>query len=151
VFERFTANARQVIVLALGHVRELRHRTIEPDHLLLGLLSLEHGVAHDALLASGLTLADARAEIVRVRGEGTAPSPSDLPFSAAAKGVLEASVGESNTLAHPHPYIGSEHLLLALLSHASRLGDVAGLAGRDIALLRRETLQLLARGVPFTR
>jgi ATP-dependent Clp protease ATP-binding subunit ClpA len=143
MFELFTSNARQVIVYAQRHTVELRHPTIEVEHLLLGVLSLNDGVAHDALEAFGLTLAQARSAIVCELGEGSKPSPTSLPFSDAAKGVLEASVRESTALEHAHPYVGSEHILLALLSRASSTGVAVGMVGCAVDAIRSKTLDLL--------
>jgi Clp amino terminal domain, pathogenicity island component len=115
VFERFTQEAREVVVLARQEARELRHSYIGTEHLLLGLLREEEGLAARALEALDITAERTREEVVRlVRAgdEGTVSHVSQVPFTPRAKRVLERSLRESLRLGHH--YIGPEHILLGL-------------------------------------
>jgi Clp amino terminal domain, pathogenicity island component len=120
---RFTRVARHVVMRAQKEAHALGAEEIAPEHLLLGLAGVERGTAARALAAQGVDLDRLRAE---VGGEPVRePSRGRLPFANEAKEILEASLGEASTL--KHNWIGSEHILLALLA--------AG--GRPVELLER--------------
>ena len=70
MFERFTERARQVVVLAQDEARSLRHNYIGTEHLLLGLLREEEGLAARVLSELGVELEAVRAQVGRVVGEG---------------------------------------------------------------------------------
>jgi ATP-dependent Clp protease ATP-binding subunit ClpC len=113
MFERFTGDARDVIVRAQGEARELRHNYIGTEHILLGLLDEHPGVARDALESLGLSLELARADVVEIVGLGDQQvAAGQIPFTPRAKKVLELALREA--LALGHNYIGTGHLLLAL-------------------------------------
>ncbi len=146
MFELLTTNARQIVVNATSHVRELGHEHLEPEHLLLGALGLGRGVAHDVLAGSGLGLDQARAQVVHELGEGAPAAPGtsgQIPFSRAAKGVLDASLEESRALGHAQPHIGSGHVLLALLAPGCASTRVIEALGHDVERMRAETRRLL--------
>jgi ATP-dependent Clp protease ATP-binding subunit ClpC len=113
VFERFTDQARRVVVLAQEEARLLAHDHIGAEHLLLGLVHEGDGVAARALAAAGVTLAGVRTEIERAVGRGDAPTPHHIPFTPGAKRTLEGSLREALTRGDNH--IDTEHLLLGLL------------------------------------
>jgi Clp amino terminal domain, pathogenicity island component len=120
---RFTRVARHVVMRAQKEAHALGAEEIAPEHLLLGLAGVERGTAARALAAQGVDLDRLRAE---VGGEPVRePSRGRLPFTKEAKEVLEASLQQALEL--KHNWIGSEHVLLALLS--------AG--GRPVELLER--------------
>jgi hypothetical protein len=113
VFERFTERARVVVVLAQEEARRLKHNYIGTEHLLLALLREEEGVAAQALASLGITVIDARRQVVRVVGNGEENSPDAIPFTPRAKKVLELALREALSLSHN--YIGTEHILLGLV------------------------------------
>jgi ATP-dependent Clp protease ATP-binding subunit ClpC len=92
MFERFTEGARQVVVLAQEEARTIGRDYIGTEHLLLGLLREQHGVAARALASLGVRLEDARAEVVRVAGSGETTTLGQIPFTRRAKQVLELAV-----------------------------------------------------------
>ncbi len=114
MFERFTDRARRVVVLAQEESKLLGHTYIGTEHLLLGLLAEEEGVAAKAMTDMGMTLESAREKVEQVvgRGDGVA-NGQHVPFTADAKKVLEQALREALVL--HHSYIGTEHLLLGLL------------------------------------
>jgi ATP-dependent Clp protease ATP-binding subunit ClpC len=114
VFERFTEPARQVVVLAQDEARTLNHNYIGTEHLLLGLLREEDGLGARVLQSLGITLGEVRAQVARIVGQGEIVSPGQIPFTPRAKKVLELSMREA--LALGHNYIGTEHILLGLMS-----------------------------------
>jgi ATP-dependent Clp protease ATP-binding subunit ClpC len=114
LFERFTERARQVVVLAQEEARTLKHDHVGAEHLLLGLLREQEGMAAKALESFDITLERVRGEVVRIVGVGNAVNTGQMPFTPEAKQVLELALEEVRKLGHH--YIGTEHLLLALIS-----------------------------------
>lgn len=149
MFERFTERARRVVVLAQEESRELGHDHIGTEHLLLALIREEDGIAGKALGEAGITLGEARKQVEADMGRGE-PEPKrrsgkrwrrHVDFTTRAKKTMELSLRESLGLGHN--YIGTEHLLLGLLS----LGEGAGMEtltklGADPAKLRETVLGL---------
>ncbi len=119
MFERFTDGARQVIFLAQGEARTLGHSYIGVEHLLLGLLREEGGAASPVLRSFGVTPELARNEIVRIVPRAAPVTHGQMPFTLAAKGVLERALREGLSLGTNH--IDTGHLLLALLSETDGL------------------------------
>ena len=147
LFERFTERARQVVVLAQEEARTLKHDHVGPEHLLLGLLREQQGLAARVLGSLGITLEQVRGEVVRIVGVGNDPELAQIPFTPDAKRVLELSLRESLPLGHN--YIGTEHLLLALVSlpdgpSARIFADL----GVEPDAIRSATLQMLAPAEP---
>jgi len=137
---RFTRVARHVVMRAQKEAHALGGEEIAPEHLLVGLASVERGTAAHALAAQGVDLERLRTE---VGGEAVRePSRGRLPFSKEAKGVLESSVGEAHTLGHP--WIGSEHILLALLSAGGRPVEVLQHLGAEPDAVRGAVDQILS-------
>ncbi len=116
MFERFTDRARRSVVLAQEEARLLNHDYIGTEHLLLGLIHENEGIAAKALTARGLNLDDARIAVEHRVGVGTAAPKGHIPFTPRAKKVLELSLRQALQLGHN--YIGTEHVLLGLLREA---------------------------------
>ena len=112
MFERFTERARQVVVHAQDESRALKHNYIGTEHLLLGLLREEEGLAAQVLDAHGMTVEELRAQVARIVGEGDEVTHGQIPFTPRAKRVLELSLCEAARLGHN--YVGTEHVLLGL-------------------------------------
>jgi ATP-dependent Clp protease ATP-binding subunit ClpC len=112
VFERFTERARQVVVLAQDEARGLRHNYIGTEHLLLGLLREEKGIAARVLAGFDVTLDEVRSQIARIVGPGDEPATGQIPFTPRAKKVLELALREAMQL--QSSFIGTEHLLLGI-------------------------------------
>jgi Clp amino terminal domain, pathogenicity island component/UvrB/uvrC motif len=141
MFERFTERARQVVVRAQEEARGLNHDYIGTEHLLLGLLREEEGVAAHVLSTLGVTVERVRRQVVRVVGAGEKPRSGQIPFTPRAKDVLVKAQEESRRL--HHSYIGTEHLLLGLLRQDDGVGlrilrdsDVDVLDLRDEVIVR---------------
>jgi ATP-dependent Clp protease ATP-binding subunit ClpC len=114
VFERFTEPARQVVVLAQDEARELKHNYIGTEHILLGLIREEQGLAARVLGSLGVTLEGVRAQVGRIIGSGDDVTTGEIPFTPRTKKVLELSLREA--LALGHNYIGTEHILLGIVA-----------------------------------
>jgi ATP-dependent Clp protease ATP-binding subunit ClpC len=113
MFERFTERARQVVVLAQEEARALKHNYIGTEHLLLGLLREEEGVAARVLDGLEVSVEEVRAAVVRIVGSGEESPQGQIPFTPRAKKVLELALREALSLGHN--YIGTEHILLGLV------------------------------------
>ena len=112
MFDRFTERARQVVVLAQDEARALKHNYIGTEHILLGLLREEEGLAARVLEGFQVTVEDVRARIREVIGEGDEVTTGQIPFTPRAKKALELALREALSLGHN--YIGTEHVLLGL-------------------------------------
>jgi len=143
VYERFTERAQQVVVHAHEEARALRHNYIGTEHMLLGLLRGEEGIAVHVLESLDITIEDVRALVAHFVGQGDEVANGQIPFTPRAKKVLELALREALSL--DHNYVGTEHILLSL----ARVND--GLAGRillefDITAeqIRNEVVRLLS-------
>lgn len=113
MFERFTADARRVVVYAHEECRLLGHRHIGTEHLLLALLRDDGTPVSAALRAAGVSLAGARERIARSPGPRKKKLHGHVPFTSRARRVLEQSVAEAQRLGQDH--IAPAHLLRGLL------------------------------------
>jgi ATP-dependent Clp protease ATP-binding subunit ClpA len=101
------------VVLAQDEAQALKHNYIGTEHLLLGLLREEEGVAARVLEGLGITVEEVRAQVARIIGPGDEPAIGQIPFTPRAKKVLELALREAMTLGHN--YIGTEHVLLGVV------------------------------------
>jgi ATP-dependent Clp protease ATP-binding subunit ClpC len=148
LFERFTERARQVVVHAQAEAATLRHGHVGPEHLLLGLLREDKGVAARVLASLDVTLERTRGEVVRIVGVGDdEPSGRQIPFTTEARSVLERALHEALVLGHN--YIGTEHILLGLVT-LNEGPSVRILADMNVApdTVRAETLQMIGPSQP---
>jgi ATP-dependent Clp protease ATP-binding subunit ClpA len=120
MFERFTDKARHVVVLAQEEARGLQHNYIGTEHVLLGLLGEPDGVGARVLNGFGLTLTQAREEVVARVGLGKKSPDGHIPFTPKSKKALEYSLREALSLGHN--YIGTEHVLLGLVREKEGVG-----------------------------
>ncbi|WP_219417129.1 Clp protease N-terminal domain-containing protein [Pseudonocardia nigra] len=117
MFERFTGEARRVVVLAQEQARDLGHNYIGTEHLLLGVVHLPDDVGvRRALDRLGCTASAVRAAAEQMIGcgEPTTGRSGHIPFTPRAKEVLELSLREA--LRRGDNHIGPEHLVLAILT-----------------------------------
>ena len=120
LFTRFTPRARKSIAAAEKEARRQKHTQVGTEHIVLGLLAETGGIAAQALADQGITAAAVRA---RVKAEGlttTESPPKRVPFSGAAKKVLQLALREALRLGHN--YIGTEHVLLGVVAESDGLG-----------------------------
>src|SRR5207244_6709839 len=113
MFERFTERGRQVVVFAQDEARLLKHNYIGTEHLLLGLLREEEGMAARVLESLGVRIEAVRSQVARIVGPGDEVTSGQIPFTPRAKKVLEIALREGLSLGHD--YIGTEHILLGLV------------------------------------
>ncbi len=143
MFERFTDRARRVVVLAQEEARLLNHDYIGTEHILLGLIHEQQGVAAKALESLGIRLEAVRSQVEGIIGQGQSAPTGHIPFTPRAKKVLELSLREALQLGHN--YIGTEHLLLGLLREGQGVAaQVLVKLGADQARVRQQVIQLLS-------
>jgi hypothetical protein len=119
----FTPRAQQVLALAGKEATRLNHNFVGTEHLLIGLIALNQGVAVTVLLKLGLDLETARKEIEKQVGRGPDQKViGRIPYTPRVKKVLALAAKEAKNL--NHTYVGTEHILLGLL------GEDGGVAGR---------------------
>ncbi len=145
MFERFTERARKVVVLAQEEARQFNHNYIGTEHLLLGLLREDEGVAARALSSLNVTLDEVREQVESIVGYGEEGTGGQAPFTPRSKKVLELALREALQLGHN--YIGTEHILLGLVRESE------GVAARVLSNLdvdpdkvRREVVRMLGGG-----
>jgi prophage maintenance system killer protein len=142
-FHRFTDRARQVVVLAQEEARALNHNYVGTEHILLGLIHEPEGVAADALESLGISLEGVRQQVEEIIGQGQQAPSGHIPFTPRAKKVLELSLREALPLGHN--YIGTEHILLALIREGEGVAaQVLVRLGADLNRVRQQVIQLLA-------
>ncbi|GAA1984582.1 Clp protease N-terminal domain-containing protein [Amycolatopsis minnesotensis] len=120
VYGRYTDKARRVIVGAQQAAMSMHSPVIGTEHLLLGLISEETGLAAKVIEKLGAPLAEAREKAVAAAGPRGASSVDAPSFTAPAKKSVELTLRESLRLGHN--FVGTEHILLALLE----LGEGTG-------------------------
>jgi ATP-dependent Clp protease ATP-binding subunit ClpC len=144
VFEHFTERARHVVVLAQEEARGLRHGYIGEEHILLGLLREDEGLAARVLESLNMTVERVRDEVVLLEGRGKTVEAGMIPFTPRAKKVLEAGQREARGLGKDK--IGTEHLLLGLLGEDDGIAaQVLRDFGTDTTTVRAEVLRMLPR------
>ncbi|MEU9506345.1 Clp protease N-terminal domain-containing protein [Micromonospora sp. NPDC048170] len=124
-FSRFTPRARNVVMASQNEARAAGHAEIRPEHLVLGLLSEPEALAAKAIVAQGVSLERVREAATAALPHSTAEVPDLIPYDAQGKKALELTFREALRLGHN--YIGTEHVLLALLEHENGAGVLAGL------------------------
>ena len=110
--ERFTQRARRVLSLAQEEAERMQHSHIGTEHLLLGLMREEGGVAGKVLREMGLQPDRVEQIIERLTLADRRPGVTRMDLAPATKKVLELAVDEARRMGHH--YIGTEHLLLGL-------------------------------------
>jgi ATP-dependent Clp protease ATP-binding subunit ClpC len=151
-FHNFTPRALEAIALAREEALRLSHNFLGTEHLLLGLMKLNKGVAVNVLQQLGVDLNNLRIHVEKLIGCGPEPKlTGNIPYTPPTKRVFELAVREAKCL--NHTYVGTEHLLIGMLAEAD------GVAARvlrndlnlDLAVLRQEILKELNPIIPPTK
>jgi len=139
--ERFTQKARRVLSLAHQEAERARSNHIGTEHLLLGLMDEEGGVAGRVLRELGMASDRVREVINRVTSSSASFDPSRMELAAEVQQVLEHAVEEARRLGHH--YIGTEHILLGLVRVDSTAMEVLRRLGVNAEQIRRQTRRVL--------
>jgi dihydroneopterin aldolase len=150
MFERFTERARKVVVLAQEEARRFGHGYIGTEHLLLGLLREDEGVAARALASLNVTLDEVREQVESIVGYGEEGTGAQAPFTPRSKKVLELALREALQLGHN--YIGTEHILLGLARENEGVASqmLSGM-GVEADGIREQVIRLLGDERPRRR
>jgi len=152
MFERYTERARRVLFFGRYEATELGSETIEPHHLLLGLMREGHGLAVRIIGETARSTDQIHNDILRrVPRPGTKISTSvEVPFSRESKVALTNAAVEADRLKHSH--IGDEHLLLGILSDPATLASSVLIErGLDLATARAALIRLTGGAVEADR
>jgi hypothetical protein len=142
-FDKFTDRAREVLTQAQDEAQRFNHIHIGTEHLLLGLLRVEDGLAARVLRELGVELPRVRTAVEFIMQRGDRPVAGEVGLTPAAKRVIELAIDESRRLGHR--YIGTQHLLLGLVREGE--GVAAGVLesfGVTLDAVRHEIVHLLA-------
>lgn len=140
-FGRFTPRARNVVMTSQNEARAAGNTEIRTEHLVLGLLAEPEGLAGVALRAQGVSADGVRAAVAAVLPPAQPDVPELIPFDASAKKALELTFREALRLGHG--FVGTEHILLALLELENGAGLLSGL-GVDKAATEATVSEALA-------
>jgi len=147
--ERFTQRARRVLSLAHQEAERMRHTYIGTEHLLLGLIREEGGVAGRVLRELGLEVERVQEIVERLTGSGQSRG-GKLDLSPGTQQVLEYAVEEARRMGHH--YIGTEHLLLGLVRYGEGVAlDVLRKLGVTPEQIRRQTRRVLQESTASRR
>jgi ATP-dependent Clp protease ATP-binding subunit ClpC len=128
MWQRFTERARKVVYHAQVEAQRFGHSYVQPEHFLLGITNTGGSVADRLLKKQGVTLDQVRSTVERQLPTGKEKPSQDMYLSDASKLAIDRAYEEAKNL--DNNYIGTEHLLLALIR------DGEGLAGKALATLR---------------
>ena len=141
MFEQFTERARQAVVYAQDEARGLKHNYLGTEHLLLGLLREQEGLASRVLESLGIAIDEVRGQVARIVGQGEDVTSDVIPFTPRAKKVLELALREALSLGHN--FIGTEHVLLGIVRENSGVASRILLDfGADAEAVRARTAEL---------
>src|SRR5215211_3083222 len=147
--ERFTQRARRVLSLAHQEAERSRNNNIGTEHLLLGLMDEEGGVAGRVLRELGMTSDRVHEVIRRVTSSSSSFDPNRVELAAETQQVLEHAVDEARRLGHH--YIGTEHILLGLVRVDSTALEVLRRLGVTAEQIRRQTRRILNESAASSR
>jgi ATP-dependent Clp protease ATP-binding subunit ClpC len=141
MFEIFTVRARQIISLGKKEAKDNGDDCVGTQHILIGLIREASGVGHHILENNGVSAKMVRDECKKIVQEGDGIE-KDPPFSPRAKNLFSQAIEEATILGHR--YVGTEHILLALLKEKESVAiQILTNFGLNIEQIRKETLSLL--------
>ncbi|MCL2150355.1 MAG: ATP-dependent Clp protease ATP-binding subunit [Dehalococcoidia bacterium] len=149
-FDKFSERARRVLSLAQEEAQRLNHNYIGTEHILLGLVKEEEGVAARVLVAMNVSLPKMKQSVEYVIGPGEKSGTSGTGLTTRAKRVIELAIDEARQMGHN--YIGTEHLLLGLLREND--GVAAGVLDSfsiNLERARAEITRFLSQSAVRTR
>ena len=149
MWQRFTERARRVILLGQEEAGKMNSGHVGTEHLLLGLVRENEGVAAQVLTKMGVSLGKVRTEIEAEVQPGSDPGGTEPKLTPKAKRVLELAADEARRMRHN--YIGTEHLLLALLREKDGLAaTVLRRLGLNLEKARGQVMEYLGPEAPQT-
>lgn len=142
MFGRFTERARKVLSFAEQSAISLRHNYIGTEHILLGLVKEDQGIAGRVLAEIGINEAKVLELIRKYNGEGTEQALTNVSLTPRSKKVLNLSMDEARRLGHN--YIGTEHILLGLIREGEGVAvRILFDLGADLEDIQKKIIELL--------
>ena len=143
-FEKFSESARRVLSLAQEEAQRFNHNYIGTEHILLGLVRENDGVAAKVLSNLNVELTKVRSAVEFIIGRGERSAPGEIGLTPRAKKVIELAVDEARRL--NHNYIGTEHLLIGLMREGEGVASgVLESLGVNLDKIRGETSRILSQ------
>ena len=143
-FEKFSERARRALTRAQEEAQHFGHSYIDTEHILLGLIVEDDGVASKVLSNLGVAASKVRAAVEFVVGRGERTNQGEVGLTPRAKKVIELAVEEARRL--NHTYIGTEHLLLGLLrEHEGTAASVLESFGVTLEKVQNEINSILSQ------
>jgi ATP-dependent Clp protease ATP-binding subunit ClpC len=153
MFELFTEKAIRVIMIAQEESRRMGHNFVGSEQILLGLLGEGSGLAYEVLISCGVKLKEIRIQIEKLVGRGSGFVAVEIPFTPRAKRVLETSLWQARDMGHN--YIGTEHLLIALLieDNDDSIENLLALFGANKTMVRTQLYKAMGEDarIPFIK
>jgi ATP-dependent Clp protease ATP-binding subunit ClpC len=148
MFSRFTERAQKVIMYAQQEAQSFQHGYVGTEHILLGILREEDGIAKKILNNSGITIENVKGLVEEYEGKGDADLiKNEIPLTPRTKRLLELSLLESRNLGHN--YISPEHILLALIRESEGVAyTILNNLGSDFDKLRKDIVNSMAGAMP---
>ncbi len=146
LFSNFTERARMALSEAHESAVKMGHTYIGSEHILLGLVKEENGIAHEILNSHNVTAEKIIEKIERYVGTGNAlPQGTELPITPRSKRILEMSAEEARNLGHS--YIGTEHILMGIIRDGDGVGaKILEMLVPDIGTLYAEMMRSIPKG-----
>ncbi len=140
--DRFTMRARRVLTLAQEEAQFLHHSYVGTEHLLLGLVREESGVAAKVLRSMGIDVQQVRRVVQDVVGPGKGTHSDKISLAPRTKRVIELAVDRARQMGHH--YIGTEHLLLGLVQESGSVAaEILENLGVSLEKVRVETVKVV--------
>jgi hypothetical protein len=137
-FNRFTDRARHVVVASQEEARAAGNPQIGVVHLVLGLLAEPDGLGAKAVVAQGVTLDGVRQAAAATLPPATSPVPDLIPYDGPGRKALELTFREAVRMGHN--YVGTEHILLALLEQENGSGVLS-----DLGITKADAEAMIAK------
>lgn len=138
MFNKFNERARKVLMFANEEAQEYRHGYVGTEHMLLGILKEESGIAYNALNNMGITYEKVKSLVSQYIGNGDVEMPKDeIYLTPRTKRLIELSLIEARGL--NQNYISPEHILLAVIREPEGVAyTILNNLGADFIKLRNE-------------
>lgn len=141
-FEKFSERARKALTVSQQEAQRFNHDYIGPEHFLLGLIRDSESVACKVLTTLGLGLNEVKKAVEFLLVSGKKSPGADIGLSEQSKRVIELAINEARHLGHD--YIGTEHLLLAILREGGIAAGVLQTLNVTLEKARAATAKVLA-------
>jgi len=139
-FGRFTERAQRALVYAQEEAKNMGHNYVGTEHLLLGLLREDAGIASQVLKSLGITAEKVRSQVISLVGNGNYNFSEGFGYTPRTKRIMELSFYEARNLGHN--YVGTEHLLLALMREGEGVAArILKDSGIDLQKVREQVIE----------